>query len=748
MSRLTDITMFPDLSEDAQNALAIPLAARLAAESSRFNPDERFRREANRQIESLLIQNDRDPVGRLAVGMRETLTAARSGDDRYLRDSVRILAQNPEEAHRLALGLQSGAFTEAMQSIRKPGLPDALAHPSTIDRAMREIRVQQGIDDSRLQNDAFLLKQNLEAQSDRVPPMDASHDITMAESDIYLLSVSKHRGEDHYLRQEAEQDLGQRLTYLQMQPASPEVQSVIDDIRMIREGAIQEIPEPEREGPAGVQVTPEMAASLAEARQWADQQIESAPEERYRSKSFAVYEHDDGSLLVRPIEQGVDRAEGWTIPAGEQAQRLLSDIAETNVKDPFQRQWMDNEIAAAVASLEPEISQDLEADLPAKSLPLLREQEQESLPVALGAQQESVVEQETGASTALVAGMQQDAAQSLVPGDQNAALLMAAKERAQYQKFAPDVIDAEYVELSGPEAEEKEPAVGQVGPDLPKLEHLPQRERVGYVQFTTDLGADSPQSSPAEERVSREAERPDPAIQKAMEDLERMATGKGKEGWVPPMPKRVAIGDFRPEALSPRKAQNPYTPVRFLDAKGKHVMTDHGHQINVRATSSAREQVLLAALKEGQERFGEPVRIAGNPIFMAKMAKLAVENGIEVRPDGPFKAFAERELAKGRAQELGSGTIGGEGRPVPEEKMHPTAGKFHFQPLSVPEDGEIVIKHAGREKVLNMAMPPEQREILRANVGKSVEMQVSREGNVRVRAVERARGREVARGMA
>lgn len=210
---------------------------------------------------------------------------------------------------------------------------------------------------------------------------------------------------------------------------------------------------------------------------------------------------------------------------------------------------------------------------------------------------------------------------------------------------------------------------------------------------------------------------------------------------VPPKPKRIPIGDFRPEALSPKKAQNPYHPVRFLDERGRHVMTDEGYQINIRVRASMRDKVLLAALKEGQERYGEPVRIAGNPVFMAKMAKLAIENGIEIRPDGPFKAIAEREIHKAKAREMGHGEIGGGQKTVPEERMQPGIGQIHAKVLSVGDDG-VVVQHAGREKVLDVPFTPNQRQALKGLEGQSAVLTFGKDGNIQT-APARERGHDL-----
>jgi len=218
---------------------------------------------------------------------------------------------------------------------------------------------------------------------------------------------------------------------------------------------------------------------------------------------------------------------------------------------------------------------------------------------------------------------------------------------------------------------------------------------------------------------------------------------------VPPRPKREPIGDLRPEALSGKKAQDPYHPVRFYDEKSRHVMTDEGRQLNIRARASMQEKVLLAALQEGKERFGEPVRIAGNPIFMARMARLAVEQGIDIAPDGPFKAIAEREQRLALAKTIGHNEISAAPKApeVPSEQFKPQVGANNVTVRSVQEDG-VVVTRAGRNQYLPLENA-QQREMLKQVEGQAAVLHFGKDGQLQqVSAPQKARGREQAQAIA
>jgi len=245
--------------------------------------------------------------------------------------------------------------------------------------------------------------------------------------------------------------------------------------------------------------------------------------------------------------------------------------------------------------------------------------------------------------------------------------------------------------------------------------------------------------------------------QKPLSGADKSAPEKGPEQAVPdqaatsvpPRPKREPIGDLRPEALSGKNAQDPYHPVRFYDEKGRHVMTDEGRQLNIRARASTQEKVLLAALQEGKERFGEPVRIAGNPIFMARMARLAVEQGIDIAPDGPFKAIAERERRLAQARTLGHNEISASPKApeIPSEPFKPQVGTNNVTVRSVQENGAVVTR-AGRDQFLPIENA-QQCEMLKQFEGQAAVLHFGKDGRLQeVSTPQKTRGREQARPLA
>jgi hypothetical protein len=245
--------------------------------------------------------------------------------------------------------------------------------------------------------------------------------------------------------------------------------------------------------------------------------------------------------------------------------------------------------------------------------------------------------------------------------------------------------------------------------------------------------------------------------QKPLSGADKSAPEKGPESTspdqptstVPPRPKREPIGDLRPESLSGKQAQDPYHPVRFYDEKGRHVMTDEGRQLNIRARASTQEKVLLAALQEGKERFGEPVRIAGNPIFMARMARLAVEQGIDIAPDGPFKAIAEREQRLAQARTLGHNEISASPKApeIPSEPFKPQVGTNNVTVRSVQENGAVVTR-AGRDQFLPIENA-QQCEMLKQFEGQAAVLHFGKDGRLQeVSTPQKTRGREQARPLA
>ncbi|MBN6740741.1 hypothetical protein JKG47_09400 [Acidithiobacillus sp. MC6.1] len=261
------------------------------------------------------------------------------------------------------------------------------------------------------------------------------------------------------------------------------------------------------------------------------------------------------------------------------------------------------------------------------------------------------------------------------------------------------------------------PAVPAKQPET-ELARTPEQESAGEIAVDIDKIAENAKVQEQEPGSLY------PATQ-AKQEKEQDAVG-----YMPPKPKREPIGDLRPGALAPKEQANAYAPVKFYNDKNKHVMTDEGYRLNVRARASIDEKVLLAAIKEGQERFGEPVRIAGNPLFMARMAQVSVKNGIEINPDGPFKGIAEQIIEKSRGQEAGMNVIGGDA----PEVMQFGKGKLNARVLGVAENGDVLIKQNGREKVLDAPLNKDHREQLRTMIGKPVEIQIAQDGVVQISA--------------
>jgi hypothetical protein len=430
----------------------------------------------------------------------------------------------------------------------------------------------------------------------------------------------------------------------------------------------------------------------------------------YRSRRFAVLRGEDGELLLAALQPD---GNAWSVvrhPPGPDADALLKDIAETNVRDPFQRQWMDQEIANRMDELsvqrEPEVL----------ALPVQAERDSVGRSIAVHGYGDSP-ETDTGTNPPMVK-----------TSDRRTNTAWMARE--------PEIIDAEYTEIS------QEPATGEVGEDAPKenrrsLPHLDAEPlRVDPSQEARDASPGVKKSAPDNNDLLENW----PGVGKA----QRSSEGKDPIDWTPPKPKRIPIGDLRPGVLSPKKAMNPYAPVRFYDERNRHVMTDEGYRLNIRMRASVRENVLLAALREGQERYGEPVRVAGNPVFMARMAKLAIENGIEIAPDGPFKAVAERVLNKDLAKDLGHGTIGG-GPEMPEERLVPGKGRINAKVLAVTDDA-VVLRHNGREKLLDAQVSPEQRETLKGLVNQPVVLHFDERGLKQADLVQKEIGNRKERG--
>lgn len=451
---------------------------------------------------------------------------------------------------------------------------------------------------------------------------------------------------------------------------------------------------------------------------------EPNPNILYRSGAYAVLLEDDGSLtLVSLQKDGFAWSSVVRQERGPEADALVADLQETNVRDPFQRQWMDREIAERMEALrqEPEKPLDITAIPPEETPP------SQTFPV-------------------LTAFPDNSPEPSLEPGLTLVRQPALAGGKESIGK-ADSVIDVDFEEIPA------EPAVGLVTRADRMLPPPDSVERSS--EGDENRERPTPDSAPAGAPPGGPAQGPQPADkgEDLLQDWPSVDggvrpfahTGQPRNapggGMIPPKPKRIPIGDFRPEALSPKKTQNPYHPVRFLDERGRHVMTDEGYQINIRVRASMRDKVLLTALKEGQERYGEPVRIAGNPVFMAKMAKLAIENGIEIRPDGLFKAIAEREIHKAQAREMGHGEIGGGQKTVPEERLQPGMGQIHAKVMSVSDDG-VVVQHAGREKVLDVPFTPDQRQALKGLEGQSAVLTFGKDGNIQI-APGRERGRDL-----
>lgn len=115
---------------------------------------------------------------------------------------------------------------------------------------------------------------------------------------------------------------------------------------------------------------------------------------------------------------------------------------------------------------------------------------------------------------------------------------------------------------------------------------------------------------------------------------------------------------------------------------------------------------------------------------MARMAQVSVKNGIEINPDGPFKGIAEQIIEKSRGQEAGMNVIGGDA----PEVMQFGKGKLNARVLGVAENGDVLIKQNGREKVLDAPLNKDHREQLRTMIDKPVEIQIAQDGVVQISA--------------
>jgi hypothetical protein len=81
------------------------------------------------------------------------------------------------------------------------------------------------------------------------------------------------------------------------------------------------------------------------------------------------------------------------------------------------------------------------------------------------------------------------------------------------------------------------------------------------------------------------------------------------------------------------------------------------------------------------------------------------------------------------------------------ERLSAHPGKYTVTPVGALDDQSVVVRHAGRDKVVDTLNRPEADAALRQNLHKPVEIQMTRDGQMQVKAPEVQKGREQGKGI-
>jgi len=113
------------------------------------------------------------------------------------------------------------------------------------------------------------------------------------------------------------------------------------------------------------------------------------------------------------------------------------------------------------------------------------------------------------------------------------------------------------------------------------------------------------------------------------------------------------------------------------------------------------------------------------------------------RFDAPMLGDVVHMQRSDRSQELRLEKV----NPEDLERLSDQPGKYTVTPIGAVDDRSVVVRHAGRDKVVDTANHREADFALRQSLYKPVEIQMDRDGQMLVKASEVQKGREESKGL-